>query len=171
MAPYKNQPVNTNLLQSTKFMLNFVRVPDTNFFCQSVSMPGVNMSEAIQTNPFADIYRPGDKLQYEPLTVTFLIDEYLNSWKNIHDWMRGLTKPTKFAEYTKLKKEIGIYSDANLTILNGLNNPVVRIAFFDCFPTSLSPIQFSATDDGGQTITADATFRFTYFDIVPLHTP
>lgn len=168
--PYRNQPINSNLLQSTKFMLNFARIPDTTFFCQSVALPGLNLSEVIQETPFVTQYRHGDKLQYDPLTVTFLIDEYMNSWKNIHDWLRGMGK-IKFPEYKKLKTEFGIYSDASLTILSGKNNPVIRFSYFNCFPTSLSAVNFSATDDGGQTITADATFRFDYFDIIPLHNP
>ena len=171
MAPYKNQPRNTNLLQSTQFMLTFPRTPDTTFFCQSVSLPGVNLAEVMQNTPLIDIYRPGDKLQYDPLTVTFLVDEWLNSWKNIHDWMRGIAKVT-FPEYSKIKKEYGAtVSDGTLVVLNGKNNPVMRFMYRNCFPTSLSPIQFSASDDGGTTITADVTFRYDSFDIFPLHNP
>lgn len=169
--PYRNQPINSNLLQSTKFMLNFARVPDMSFFCQSVALPGLNLSEVIQESPLSQIYRHGDKLQYDPLTITFLVDEYMNSWKNIHDWLRGMGKPTKFQEYKTVKTTLGLYSDATLTVLNGQNNPVMRFLYRNCFPTNLSSVQFSATDDGGQTITADATFRFDYFDIVPLHNP
>ena len=168
---YRTQPKNLNLLQSTQFVLNFARVPDTNYFCQSVVLPGVNASEVIQNSPMVDLYRPGDKLIYDPLTVTFLVDEWLNSWKNIHDWMRGYTFPTKFDEYTKLKKEYGsTVSDGSLTVLNGMNNPSMRFTFHNCFPTSLSPINMSSTDDGGQTITADVTFRYDWYDMVQLHT-
>ncbi len=168
MSVVRNQPVNTNFLQTTQFMLNFAKVPDTNYFCQTVTLPGINMSEVLQPTPMVDLYRPGDKLQYDPLVLTFIVDEWLNSWKNIHDWMRGLTYPTKFREYEKQKKE-GLVSDASITVLNGLNNPVVRYMFKDCFPTSLSPLTMTATDDGGITITADVTIRYNWFDIVPVH--
>jgi len=164
-----SQPANLSLAQSTKFMLNFARLPDTNYFCQTVTMPGVNMSEVVTETPFSTVYRHGDKLQYDPLVITFVVDEWLNSWKNIHDWMRGLTKPTRFQEYDKLKLEFGIYSDAMLTILNGVNVPIARVTFRNCFPTNLASLQFSATDDGGQIIVADATFRYDYFDFLPLH--
>jgi len=164
----RNQPVNSNLLQSTQFMMNFAKIPDTNYFCQSVTVPGINMSEVQQPTPFSDVWRAGDKLTYDPLTITFLVDEWLNSWKNIHDWMRGLTYPTKFREYEKQKAE-GLYSDCSLTILNGLNNPVMKYTYKNCFPTSLSPLNMTAMDDGGITITADATFRYDYFDVIPLH--
>lgn len=168
MTTLKDQPRNVNLLQTTQFVLNFQKIPSTNYFCQSVTIPGVNMSEVQQPTPFVDLYRHGDKLIYDPLTVTFLVDEWLTSWKNIHDWMRGLTYPTKFSEYEKQKLE-GLYSDATLTILNGLNNPVARIIYKNCFPTSLSPLSMSATDDGGVSITADTTIRYDYFDIIPLY--
>ena len=168
--PYRNQPQNINLLQTTQFMLAFSRVPDTSYFCQTVVLPGITMSEATQMTPMVDLWKPGDKLQYDPLNVTFLVDEWLNSWKNIHDWMRGLTKPTKFREYERVKKE-GLISDATLTVLNGQNNPIMRYVFRDCFPTSLSPINMSSTDDGGVTVTCDATVRYNWFDVVPINRP
>lgn len=125
------------------------------------------MSETPQVTPMVDLWKPGDKLQYDPLNLTFLVDEWLTSWKNIHDWMRGLTYPTSFTEYKKVKKE-GLLSDATLTVLNGQNNPVMRYVFRDCFPTALSPINMSSTDDGGVTVTCDVTLRYNWYDVFPI---
>lgn len=166
---YRNQPTNVNLLQTTQFMLSFARAPDTSYFCQTVTLPGISLGEAQQVTPFTDLYKPGDKLIYDPLNVTFLVDELLNSWKNIHDWMRGLGTPTKFMEYQRAKKE-GLVSDATLTVLNGQNNPVLRYMFRDCFPTALSPMNMSSTDDGGISMTCDVTLRYNWFDIISVRT-
>jgi len=76
------QPQNTNFLQSTKFVLTFPRISNTQFFCQEVNLPGVSTSEIPQTTPFVDLYRPGDKLVYEPLNVTFIVNEDMSSWYN-----------------------------------------------------------------------------------------
>ena len=31
-----------------------------------------------------------EKLSYSPLDITFLVDENLNNYKEIHDWLLGL---------------------------------------------------------------------------------
>jgi len=57
------------------------------------------------------------------------------------------------------------FSDATLTILSSSFNPTIRIKFYDIFPTSLSSFVLSAADSPENIITADATFRYTYYDV------
>lgn len=173
MAQLVPQPQNTNFLQSTKFVLTFPRISNTQYFCQEVNLPGVSTSEIPQVTPFVDLYRPGDKLVYEPLNVTFIVDEELQAWLDIHNWLRGMTFPTNFEEYQNLKNLSPIayyapkpqYSDGMLNILSGLNNKKITVQFTDIFPVSLSAIQFNATDTDTPTITATATFRYSWYDI------
>lgn len=166
-------PSNTNYLHPNKFELNFSRLPNTTFFCQSVNLPGVSMGEALQNTPFIDLYRPGDKLMYDTFNVTFIVDEELFSWKEIHDWIRGMTFPKDFSEYQRLptlakhaSENSPLTSDATVSILSSANNLNHRIVLKDCFPTSLSSIIFSSSDSPESVITTDATFRFSYFDII-----
>jgi hypothetical protein len=60
------------------------------------------------------------------------------------------------------------YSDATLTILSALNNPIARVEFVNMFPVSLSDIYFDTKQSADDIITADATFVFDQFKIVPL---
>ena len=168
-------PTNTNLLHANKFALSFVRIPNTQYFCQGIPLPGLSMGEAIRSTQFIDLYSPGDKLLYDALAITFLVDEDLKSWIEIHDWMRAMTFPTDFIEYARLGKQAGPaankimpqFSDAALVILDSNQNSTYRVQFRNCYPTSLSAIQFSSTGQGpGEAMTADATFRFDYYDIV-----
>jgi hypothetical protein len=167
---------NPNMLHPNKFILSFGRLPNMQYFCQGVSVPGISLSEAVQTTPFVDLYSPGEKAIYDMLNVTFYVDEELTAWKEIHDWIRAMTFPTDFEEYRKLgslSKRIGNektpqFSDASLTLLSSSNNPLYRFKLKDCFPTSLSTFVMSATDTPETVITADATFRFAYFDIEKL---
>jgi hypothetical protein len=163
------QPENTSFLQSTKFALTFRRIPNLVYFLQAVNLPGVSTGEALQPTPFVDLYRPGDKIVYDTLNVTFLVDEDMRSWFELHDWIRGLTFPKSFDEYNRLKKENSdfgkIYSDATLSITRNSNLPNIRLRFADCFPTNLSTIQFNAMDSADMTLIADATFRFQYYEV------
>jgi hypothetical protein len=162
----------TSFLHGNKFQLNFTRVPYLQYFCQAVNLPGVSLGEIQRNTPFVDIYSPGEKAIYEILNVTFIVDENLKSWWEIHDWIRAMTFPTTFEEYKGLNqlspladKEFPQFSDAHLTILTSANNPNYRVKFIDCFPISLSSIMFSAMDGPDNIITADASFRFSYFNI------
>jgi hypothetical protein len=170
-------PVNKDLLQSTKFRLNFDMIKDTTYYCQSVNLPGVSLSEVPRATPFIDLYVPGEKLVYDVLSISFLVDEDLVSWLRIHDWIRAMTFPVEFQEYANLKRMNSYaankaangggpqYSDAIVTVYTNKNNPNIRIKFKDLFPTSLDSVQFNATDSAENIITATATFRFSYYNI------
>ena len=172
MSALDRNPTNPNFLHPNKFQLNFSRAPNIQYFCQAVNLPGLSLSEIPRNTPFVDIYSPGEKVQYDALNVTFLIDENLQSWFEIHDWIRALTFPTRFEEYRELgqlspvtNQNFPQFSDAQLTILTSANNPNYKVKFIDCFPTALSSIIFSASDSPESVMTADASFRFSYFDI------
>lgn len=167
------QPQNTNFLQSTKFVLTFPRISNTQYFCQEVILPGISTSYAVYPTPFVDLPVPGDKLVYEPLNITFIINEDLQSWLDIHNWLRGLTFPTDFSEYRNLKNLSSVsysspkpqYSDGVLNVLSALNNQKLTVKFTDVFPISLSAIQFNATDADTPTMTATASFKYSWYDI------
>ena len=169
-------PVNPNLLHPNKYILSFVRIPNVQYFCQTIPLPGVSCGEAIRNTPFIDLFCPGDKLLYDALSITFMVDEDLKTWLEIHDWIRAMTFPTNFKEYASLGKLAGPasqkpmpqYSDAQLVILDSNQNSTYRVSFKNCFPTSLSAVLFSSSGQGPtETLTADATFRFDYYDITP----
>ena len=175
MTAIDRNPSNPNFLQPNKFQLNFSRAPNIQYFCQSVFIPGISLSEAIRTTPFVDLYSPGEKAIYDTLSITFLVDEELLAWKEIHDWIRAMTFPVSFTEYANLKNlnkftnakssSFPQFSDASITVLSSSNNPYYKFKFYDCFPTSISSFNLSAADTPDNPVTADATFRYSYYDI------
>jgi len=175
MTALNRNPSNPNLLQPNKFQLNFSRTPNVQYFCQSVSVPGISLSEVPINNPFVDIYAPGEKAIYDLLNVTFLVDEELTAWLEIHNWIRAMTFPKEFEEYRKLGQlnrvanaRSGLqpqYSDAAITIFSSSNKPYYRFKFYEVFPTTLSTFIMNAADTPESIMTADATFRYSYFDV------
>lgn len=177
MTALTRNPANVSLLQSTKFRVTFERLPGLTYFCQSANFPGISLTEIIRPTPFVDLYHPGEKLVYDTFNVTFIVNEDLNTWTEIHDWLRGLTFPTKFEEYvnlarqspgtisrSNLTKQPPVYSDATLTLFSNQNNANFRVKFVDLFPTSLSTIIFNTGDTAENIMTADASFRFSYYN-------
>ena len=171
MTAFTRTPQNTNLLQPTKFVLTFDRLGPTQFFCQSVNLPGINLGQAPINTPMGDVFAPGNKIIYNPLNVHFLLDETLAGWQQIHDWFRSIASPESFDERNRLsnlqsnystaaKKS---YSDATLTVLSALNNPILRIRFTNMFPISLSDVVFDTTQSADDIMTGDVTLMFDYF--------
>lgn len=166
-------PSNPNVLHPNKFQLHFSRLPNMQYFCQSVVFPGVSIGEIGKTTPFVETYSPGDKAVYDILNVTIIVDEELTAWKEVHDWLRGMTFPTDFEEYRNLTNFGRPYynpvqeqfSFAALTILSSANQPLYNIKFIDIFPTSVSSFPLSMTESPDTIITADATFRYSWYDI------
>jgi hypothetical protein len=173
MTAITRNPSNPNFLQPNKFILTFSRLPNIQYFCQTVTVPGISMSEIPQFTPFVDAYLPGEKAIYDLLNITFMIDENITSWKEVHDWIRAMTFPENFEEYKNLtnlnpnrsQRLKPQYSDAKIVLLSSSNNPKIEFNFYDVFPTSLSTIIMSAQETPDNVITADATFRYTYYDI------
>lgn len=176
-----NEDLNKNLLQGSKFKLNFDRLPDVSFFCTEVNIPGMSLTENMVATPFKDFNVAGDKLTYDPLEVTFLLNENLSPWREIHDWIRGLGFPVKFDEYKNLSNlqaakmysglaslgsETPQYSDGRLTIYTNKNNPSILVSFKDLYPIDISSIQFASKMTADDVITATVKFGFMYYDFV-----
>ena len=170
-----NTPSNQNFLHPNKFQLNFSRVPNIQFFCQAASVPGISMGEIPVSTPFVEKYSPGEKAIYDLLNVTFAIDEEMQSWIEIHNWIRAMTFPENFDEYKQLPSlarnlasKTPQFSDATLTIYSSSFKPYYRFKFTDVFPTSLSSFMLSTGDTPETILTSDASFRFTYYTIEKL---
>lgn len=165
-------PCNVNLLQPSKFILTFPRITATQFFCQATNIPGISVQNTTQYNPFRDIPIPGDKINYQPLDVEFLVDEELQSWLTIYYWINGYSFPKTFEEYKNLNtlsKNVNTrdpqYADAELKILSTTNKNVLSFKFADCFPTSLSGINLDIRIGSERTVTASASFLYKTIDI------
>lgn len=176
MTAINRTPQNTNLLQPTKFLLSFDRIGSVQYFCQSANIPGMSVGEVPINTPMLDIQAPGNKMVYNKFTVKFIVDEKMDSWQNIHSWFRSIASPESFNERNTLTERQNIYksnrlknySDATLTVMSALNNPIIRVQFINMFPVSLSDIDFDTTLSADTIITADATFAFDYFNFLPL---
>jgi len=162
MTVLNRNPQNTSPLQPTKFLLNFSRIATVQYFCQTVNLPGVTLGEVVRVTPFLDMYSPGTKLAYNTLDVSFVVDSELAGWKNLYNWFTSIADPDGFE-----KRDGSIelqtnkhFSDATLTILSSLNNPLMRIEFTNLFPVSMSDIRFDTTASADTIITVDATFRY-----------
>ena len=188
---YSRQPTKQDYADPTKFKFSIIKLPKVEYFCTQVNLPGVSISDNYtQPTPFRDIPLPGEKLRYEPLSVTFLVDENLENYQEIHGWLRGIGFPGGHEEFKNLldggsdrfptsknssqgdagrvkynAPNVGaVFSDATLNILTSKNNPVTEVRFRDCFPISLSALQYNQQATDTDYLTATVTFEYKLYD-------
>jgi hypothetical protein len=116
---------------------------------------------------------PGDRLYREPLRFKFLVDENLENYLEIMEWMIKLAAPDSYSQYASLTllerfqrlSGDGVFSDLTVTVSNSLYNPNMEFRFQDAFPVGLGGLRFASTDDSVRMLTAECEFRFRHFTI------
>ena len=171
----QRQPTKMDYASPTQFKFQITKLPKVEFFATAVNLPGISLSSTRQATPLADIPLPGEKITFQDLELTFLVDENLENYREIHGWLTGLGFPksrTEFADLVKAGSDrfptqgssqtntdggkvtggpvpLGpVFSDATLNVLTSKNNPNIEVRFSNVFPISLSGLTFNqqATD-------------------------
>ena len=187
---YQRQPSKLDYASPTSFKFSIIKLPKVEYFCTAINVPGVSLTTLAQPTPFKDAALPGNDLTYEDLSMTFMVDENLENYQEIHGWLRGLGAPFGYEEFAALQaagndrypgssnrvssepgkvkygapKEGAIYSDATLTVLSSKNNPVAELRFASVFPIGLSGLQYSQQNTDVDYLTATVTFKYERYD-------
>jgi len=189
------QPIIMDYASPIQFRFKCTKLPLVEFFCQTANVPSISLGEATVNTPLYDYPIPGDKVTYGSLDVSFLVDENLNNYKELHDWILGLGFPNDNLQYanlaassadtfpgstasaaatgTSLKQPVsegGIYSDATLTILNSKNIAKTEIRFHNLYPTSLGGLSYDIKASDVDYLTVSASFNYINYDIVQIST-
>ena len=186
-GPIDRQPDKLDYLSPTQFRFGIHQLPKVEFFVQTCNLPGLTMNNTEIPNPFKNIPVMGEKIEYEDLNLTFLVDEYLENYLQLHQWLTAIGFPEKREQFRTHRDvtsntpasggtpsvdtinsavaDKAMYSDAYLMILSNKNNPIVEIDFKNVFPTSIGGLSV----DGGATdveyLTCDVTFKYQIYEI------
>ena len=131
MALLSEQPKNINYLTGVQFKFELVDYPSVGFFIQTCNLPGLSTQAAQMPFP----RQPGIQknlgvIEFEMLSINFLVDEYLENYSSIWDWM--------------MDKD-GANTSAILTLLSSHMNPFLEVHFNSVFPIGLSELLFDST--------------------------
>lgn len=177
---FSNQIQNRNFLSPVGFKFSLNRSPKVAFFSNSANIPGLTLGIANQSSYLKDIDVPGDKIVFNDLSIRFLVDEDLENYMEIQNWMRGLGYPESLDEIYDLQKEqkrvntsqakmMNIFSDGTLQVLTSSSQPNFKLKFLDLWPYTLSDLTFDAADTDVQYLTAEVTFKYTIYNITDLN--
>ena len=186
-SPLARQPDKLDYASPTQFKFGIHQLPKVEFFTLSANVPGISAGVVTRATPFKDIPIVGDKLTYDNLSITFQIDEYLENYVSLHNWMKGIGFPTDRQEFRTYRdvtsntpaggKEPSIdlvgsatpdralYSDAYLMVLSNKNNPIVEVNFQNVFPVSLGALEFTQSVTDIEYMTATAEFAYQIYEI------
>lgn len=178
LTPYTTScplPDNLTPLSPNGFMLSIAKLPSVSFFAQSAEIPSLDLPAPVQHTPLSQNVMAGDYLSYGDFQMQFLIDDKMENYKAIHNWMIGLGFPESYEQYanyrntsafsdlSELKKN---FSDGVLQILSGTNTVVQSIEFLDMYPTSLQSLQFQTTNTDVQYMVGTVTFKYDIYRFI-----
>ena len=173
---FPNQITNRNFLAPSGFKFTLSKEPKVSFFCTSARIPEISLDTAVQPSYLKDLDIPGEKLTYGDLSLRFLIDEDMENYMAIHNWLTGLGFPETTQDYKDLIADpVDVtqpgdakrgFSDGSLTILNSNYRANAIVKFKDLFPVSLTSLEFDASVTDIEYFTAEVTFKYTIYNIL-----
>jgi len=158
---------NINYLQPTGFKIVMDRkhFPNLTFFATSVLHPNMTIGYADIPYRRANIHMPGDKLTFGELTCNIIMDENMEAYQEMYNWMEALveTSQVKPTDRTIVKRPTS--ADISVVTLTSANTKVKELKYYDAIPTLLGDVSFE-TIAGDQYLTFPVGFTFSYFAIV-----
>ena len=185
------QPTQLDYASPTQFKFSIVQLPKVEFFTTACNLPSITLADAIFPTPFTDVPVQGDKLTFDNLIISFIVDEGLENYIQLHKWLYGIGFPkarTQFADLVEANKDrfptegrdsqatdagkvkygaqpLGpIFSDATLNVLTSKNNANIEVRFSDVFPVSLSGLNFDQQADDVTYLTATVSFKYKLYE-------
>ena len=172
-SAFGKQIQNRNFLSGVGFKINLTKFPKVDFFSNSARIPELSLELTQQASYLKNIDVPGERLSYGDFTLRFLVDENMENYQSIYDWLTGLGFPETTKEFAEIIKDKDgqrdpkeAFCDGTLRILNSNFREVGKVKFNDLFPISLTSLEFDATNTDVQFFTAEATFKYTLYKLV-----
>ena len=190
------QPSKLDYASPIQFRFKMNKIPKVEFFVQTANIPGISLGTATVPTPLYDYPVPGDTINYSTLDISFLVDENLNNYKELHDWISGLGFPKNHQQFADLQAtsadrfpgstassaatgskqtpaplaEGGTYSDATLTVLSSKNIAKTEIRFSNVDPISLGSLSYDIKASDVDYLQVQASFNYLNYDIVQIST-
>ena len=187
---YSRQPTKLDYASPTQFKFSIIKLPKVEFFVTDINLPGIELTSLTQNTTLKQISIPGNDLQYDPLSLSFMVDENFENYQEIHGWLVGLGYPRDNSEFRNLAQSAndrfpnssqsvsteigkvkykaaqagGTYSDATLTTLTSKNNSQLEVRFRDLYPTGLTGLQYNQQAADVDYLTATVSFSYTIYD-------
>ena len=192
MATVQTQPDKLDYASPTQFRFGIHQLPKVEFFAVSATIPAIALSDVVIPTPFKSIPMMGDQLTFDNLSVSFIVDEFLENYLSIHEWLTAIGFPKNRKQFSDFKTNISntpstarsaaststdigdvkaaspnnaLFSDATLTILSNKNNPIVNVFFRDLYPVAMTALDYNQQATDVEYLTASIDFAYQIYEI------
>jgi len=171
---FKESSNTENYLYPTAFKFSASKIPGVTYHCQSANIPGVSIGMVPINSPKSGRTAkiPSQNLEYQDLSIKFLVDENMSNWLEIYNWVLSMRVVEDWSLVKNLSQRTAPIvandvqlTDASMVVLTSSNNPVKIFQFHNMFPRELSSVEFNSGSDGREPLTATATFSFEYYTV------
>mgnify|MGYP001485989765 FL=1 len=183
------QPTELDYADPTKFKFSITKLPKVEFFTTQANIPGINLGESIFPTPFKQVPVMGDDLTFDNLEIEFIVDEKLENYRELHQWLVGIGFPKARTQFSSFRKDESqtfptvesvkgdvtnpgtpsgiqaMFGDATLTVMTSKNNPVMEVRFSDLYPVALGGLAFNQQETDINYLTATATFTYKLYEM------
>ena len=191
-SPLARQPTKLDYASPTQFKFGIHQLPKVEFFTTTATVPAIALSDVVIPTPFKSIPMQGDQLTFDNLTINFIVDEFLENYLSLHEWMTGIGFPKARKQFSDFKTNISntpasarsststssdigdvqsaspansLFSDATLTILSNKNNPIVNVTFRDLYPVAITALEYNQAATDVEYLTASVDFAYQLYEI------
>ena len=162
---------NINLLQPTQFKLiiNRKNFPNLEYFCQSIQLPSMDVPAAdLPYSRLSALPIAGDKLSFGTLECMIIVDENLNAYKEMFEWLQRIVQTNEASGLDRSRNNdttAPTVADITVAILSSHNNTTRTIRYIDCIPTTIGSLPMESTTGDTTIIALPVSFRFSYFEL------
>lgn len=158
---------NINYLQPTGFAISISKenYPNIQYFAQSMSHPGITIAEIDQAFPRANVPMIGDKVRFDEVSFTFLLDENMETYNEMFGWINRIVNEQFKTAGDSMLNGISSEADITVTVLTSHNNANKQIKYINAFPINIGPVEFGTTNSEVIPLTFTASFKFSYFEL------
>ena len=158
------QPTNQNYIYPTYFQFVLSALPKMTYFITKANLPDFGYDSAlIQPNRFSSIKHPANKLGFQDLELSFLVDEDMSNWREISDWIKRTSVVDDHLDFDTSVKDH--FCDGTLIITNSSMRPNVEVTFRNMFPTRINGFQFDSGITELTPFETTATFAYDYYEV------
>jgi hypothetical protein len=147
-------PEQYNELRDINFKMVLDDLPNVEYYTQDVSLPAMSLDAPRMASPYIDWQTGGSKMSFEPLNLTFIVDEDLKNVVELYKWMYKIQLTNEPEKYFK---------SSTLHILDGNKETTTRIYFRNMIITNVSGFQLSSKSSEATPIDTTVSFVYSYF--------
>ena len=152
MATISSNSFNLSKIENAVFTI--YDEEETSFFITTFNIPGLSIGTIPTPNPFKEHQEPGNKLTFEELQLSVIVDEEFQAWKNMNDWIREGSNGFTFSSQSITRRA------ADIILLTNNMNPKYKVSFKNVFPINIGSIEFDVQQAEPVPPTFSATLQY-----------